>query len=316
MRDIKTRETRAGSVKTIDRAALLGDKMKQATLRNKEQIGGFDHAGEQNETNYAEEKTFAIVDDSLSSVGHATVTGVTRGREFKKTRDKRKLAHIANITYQNGKKEYGNKAVPYEKVTNSESGLTKTASISYLNGKSKVGEKVENSRLFTEMVSGKDTGRVKVSFVPKTSKVTGLWESGKTTPLTSGLSREKAETVLKRQYQTRKAIESIRKKAKKTGKGFLAAVRKAVESSKSIVGSLSVAGSIALIAIIVCTFFGSTFYILGDESSSDFVPGGFEGIGNEAIVEVAAAQVGNKGFFSVSVSSETAGVSNVLGLNW
>ena len=109
------------------------------------------------------------------------------------------------------------------------------------------------------------------------------------------MSKEKAEAVLKRQYQVKKATDSMRKRAEKAGKGFLVAVRRAVTSSKMLVGSLSVAGSIALIAIIVCTFFGSAFYILGDESNPDYIPGEFVGVGNEAIVEVASQQVGNVG---------------------
>ena len=145
------------------------------------------------------------------------------------------------------------------------------------------------------MVSDNDNSRMRISFAPKYGKVTDFQEYGKTATLTQERPNKKAESVLKRQYRMRKARDSIRRKTEKAGKGFLAAVRKAVESTKFIAGSLSVAGSIALIAIIVCTFFGSAFYILGDDSSSDFVPGGFEGIGNEAIVEVAASQVGNKG---------------------
>ena len=57
---------------------------------------------------------------------------------------------------------------------------------------------------------------------------------------------------------------------------------------------LSIAGSFAIISIIVCTFFGSAFYILGDENS-EYIPEGFEGIGDAGIVEVAASQIGNVG---------------------
>ena len=110
-----------------------------------------------------------------------------------------------------------------------------------------------------------------------------------------GVPREKSEAVLKKQYQMRKAKDSVRRNTKKGGKKILTSLRRAVRDSKLIAGSFAIAGSVAFIAIIVCTFFGSAFYILGDESNSGFVPGDFVGTGSTDIVEVAASQVGNVG---------------------
>ena len=72
MRDIKTRESRAGSVKTIDRVSVLGDRMKQASIKSKEQIRGFDQSDDQNETSYAEEKIFSLGEDSVYAAGYAS----------------------------------------------------------------------------------------------------------------------------------------------------------------------------------------------------------------------------------------------------
>ena len=113
--------------------------------------------------------------------------------------------------------------------------------------------------------------------------------------LTQGISRDKAESMLKRQYQIRKARESVTRKAERSGKRILASLRRVIRDSKFITGSIAVAGSVALITIIVCTFFGSAFYILGDENNEGYIPGGFEGIGDAGIVAVAASQVGNVG---------------------
>ena len=296
MKDIKTRESRAGSVKTIDRASMLSYRMKQATIRGKEQLRASTTGDDQNETSYAEEKTLSMAVGSVSAVGNAAASGFVRGRELaEKARDKRIIAGMANEYYQNGKELYENEAVFSENSTNSVNKVTNIGKKTYQNGKLEGKKSTENSKFITKMVSDNDNSRVKISFAPKYGKVTDFQKYRKNATLTQGLPSEKAESVLKRQYRMRKARDNIRRRTEKAGRGFLTAVRKAVESTKFIVGSLSVAGSIALIAIIVCTFFGSAFYILGDESSSDFVPGGFEGIGNEAIVEVAASQVGNKG---------------------
>ena len=56
MRDIKTRESRAGSVRTIDRASMLSYRMKQATIRGKEQARNYTDYSDQNATAYAEDR--------------------------------------------------------------------------------------------------------------------------------------------------------------------------------------------------------------------------------------------------------------------
>ena len=97
MKDIKTRESRAGSVKTIDRASMLSYRMKQATVRGKEQLRASTTGDDQNETSYAEEKTLSMAEKSVTAVGNAAASGFVRGREFaEKARDKRIVASMAN----------------------------------------------------------------------------------------------------------------------------------------------------------------------------------------------------------------------------
>ena len=279
MRDIKTRESRAGSVKTIDRASILGDRMKQASIKGKNQIREADHGDDQSETVYAEEKTLTLAEDSVYAAEHTGENAVERGRELAKmASEKRKVANMATEYYQSGKKEYGT-------VANMASDITDMASPK---------RNVANSAgRVTDLAS--PTGDV-ANMAGKT------YQYGKSrrrvigsASLTQGISREKAESVLKRQYQIRKARESVTRKAERSGKRILASLRRVIQDSKFITGSIAVAGSVALIAIIVCTFFGSAFYILGDESNEGYIPGGFEGIGDAGIVEVAASQVGNIG---------------------
>ena len=272
MRDIKTRESRAGSVKTIDRVSVLGDRMKQASIKSKEQIRGFDQSDDQNETSYAEEKIFSLGEDSVYAAGYASEGTLERGREFAKmASEKRKVANLATEYYQSGNMEgikSANLAGEHGKVANLASDVANLAS-----PKRKVASLASSTYQF-----GK-SGRI----------TTG--SSG----LTKGIPREKAESVLKRQYRIRKAREGVYRKAEKSGKRILASLRRVIRDSKFITGSVAVAGSVALIAIIVCTFFGSAFYILGDESNEGYIPGGFEGIGDAGIVAVAASQVGNIG---------------------
>ncbi len=272
MRDIKTRESRVGSVKTIDRASMLGDRMKQASIKGKEQIIGFDQSDDQTETAYAEEKTLSMAEDSVYAAEHTGENAVERGRELAKmASEKRKVANMATEYYQSGNMEgikSANLASLRRDVANPASEVTNMAS---------------HSGNVANMASQT------CQFGKSRRRTTGSPD------LTQGISRDKAESMLKRQYQIRKARESVTRKAERSGKRILASLRRVIRDSKFITGSLAVAGSVALIAIIVCTFFGSAFYILGDENNEGYILGGFEGIGDAGIVAVAASQVGNIG---------------------
>lgn len=297
MRDIKTRESRAGSVKTIDRASMLSYRMKQATIRGKEQARNYTDYGDQNATAYAEDNTLAIAEDTVYAGGSAAKRGV-QGTEnlVKNASFERRNADNANIAYEMGRKRAEDKAVSsrrkIETVTVTYDAYEASGmKFSDTRNSGRLKRGISDPKPVSVITESNTAGRA----IPSAIRVRSVEKTFASGANRTVMSKEKAEAVLKRQYQVKKATDSMRKRAEKAGKGFLIAVRRAVTSSKMLVGSLSVAGSIALIAIIVCTFFGSAFYILGDESNPDYIPGEFVGVGNEAIVEVAAQQVGNVG---------------------
>ena len=295
MRDIKTRESRAGSVKTIDRASMLSYRMKQATIRGKEQARSYTDNGDQNETAYAEENTFAIAEDAVYVGGSAAKRGA-QGTEnlVKNVSHERKKADNVNLAYEMGRKRAENQAVSFRRKTGTvtdESGNASNVKPGAVRNSGRLKRGISDPKPVSVITESNTAGRA----IPSAIRVGRAEKTFASSANRTVMSKEKAEAVLKRQYQVKKATDSMRKRAEKAGKGFLVSVRRAVTSSRMLVGSLSVAGSIALIAIIVCTFFGSAFYILGDESNPDYIPGEFVGVGNEAIVEVAAQQVGNVG---------------------
>ena len=295
MRDIKTRESRAGSVKTIDRASMLSYRMKQATIRGKEQARNYTDHDDQNATAYAEDNTFDMAEDAVytgESVAKRGMQGA--GKLAQNASFERINADNANFAYEMGRKSTENKASTSRRKTGTVTAELSSASemkLSSTQNSSRLMRGISDAKPNSVITESSTAGRA----VPPAIRVKSVEKTFVSGANRTVMSKEKAEAVLKRQYRVKKATDNMRKRAEKAGKGFLVAVRRAVTSSKMLVGSLSVAGSIALIAIIVCTFFGSAFYILGDESNPDYIPGEFVGVGNEAIVEVAAQQVGNVG---------------------
>ena len=272
MKDIKTREKSTGTIRTIDRASMLSYRMKQAALKAKDQTAGFRSEDERNESAYAEEHTL-----SLAGSG-AVVSGDVAVKSFKESRHVKGVigSRVQSAKATDPKCNFGSDTFDYEKEygnhPKSDNIPAKTVKVSSPIGNDDYGKIPVN----TTNVSEK---HVKSGMKP-TNEIIKQAENG--------------ERILKKQYQIKRARQNAKYRTERSGKKILASLKRAIADEKFMTAVLAIAGSIAIISIIVCTFFGSAFYILGDENS-EYIPEGFEGIGDAGIVEVAASQIGNVG---------------------
>ena len=277
MKDIKTREKSTGTIRTIDRASMLSYRMKQAALKAKNQTAGFRNEDERNESAYAEENTLSLAgfgavlsrDVAVKSFREARhVKGVigSRDQSAKETSPKGQYGTLENEAVTlDPTKEYGN----HLKTGNIP---IKTVKVSY---------PISNDNYSEIPINTTNTPRKYIKGGTKhTNEVIKQTENG--------------EKILKKRYQIRRARQNAKYRSERSGKKILASLKRAIADEKFMTAVLSVAGCIAIISIIVCTFFGSAFYILGDENS-EYIPEGFEGIGDAGIVEVAASQIDNVG---------------------
>ena len=252
MNDIKTREKSTGTVKTIDRAALLSRSMKRTSIKAKDQISGLGSDDGSNESAYAEEKMFGMTEYGAGYGKDAAFSGFKGLTQIGQFRDRSKEEEALRETTEHIMAEKGPDVIIIDPE--------------------------------------KEHAKVMENYAKYANHTPKKYKSGKKASSVA----EKGENTLKRQYRTRRAREAFGKNAEKSGKKILASLKRAVQNEKVIVAALAIAGSIALVSIIVCTFFGSAFYILGDEDSG-YILGDFEGIGDAGIVEVAASQIGNIG---------------------
>ena len=93
MSKIKTREIAEKSIKTLDKAAVAGERMKNTYIRTKESAVGSVSTGQESANEYAGNKVEYAAEDVSREVVHDTGTGaqkaMQRGREaFKKQREK------------------------------------------------------------------------------------------------------------------------------------------------------------------------------------------------------------------------------------
>lgn len=266
MKDIKTREKSIGTIKTIDRASMLSYRMKQASVKAKGQVAGSRAEDERNESAYAEEKTLGLAESSAVLSKDAAVKGFRETRHAKGfIGSKVQSAKLPSPKCQNGTLETGDIGKEYSEYIKAGKGAYTIRNDYY-----------DKNPLNTTKVAEKHI------------------KSGRETTNKAIKQAENREKILKKQYQKRRARQNAKYRSEKSGKKILASLKRAIEDEKFMAAVLAIAGSIAIISIIVCTFFGSAFYILGDENS-EYIPEGFEGIGDAGIVEVAASQIGNVG---------------------
>ena len=103
MRDIKTREKYTGTIKTIDRASMLSHRMKQASIKAKDQAKNYSQDNEHNEVSYAEENTLSIAEGAVVTTEQIVRVGKDSVIKSAKTSQNRnEIARMARDTYQFG----------------------------------------------------------------------------------------------------------------------------------------------------------------------------------------------------------------------
>ena len=272
MKDIKTREKSIGTVRTIDRASMLSYRMKQAALKAKNQTAGFRDEDERNESAYAEENTLSLAGSGAIVSGDVAVKGFKEARHAKDAIES--IAQSAKTTDPkwNFRSDTFDPEKKYRNHLKSDNIPTKIVKVS-------------------SPISNDNYGKTPIN----TTNAPGKHIESGTKPTNEAIKQvENGEKILKKQYQIRRARQNAKYRTEKSGKKILASLKRAIADEKFMTAVLTIAGSIAIVSIIVCTFFGSAFYILGDENS-EYIPEGFEGIGDAGIVEVAASQIGNVG---------------------
>lgn len=101
MPDIKTRETRSKGIKAIDKAAVAGERMRDAFIRTKDQASNLMDDGHASPAEYADDKIQYAMEDTAQAVGHEVERGT------KKTVDRVKEARRQHKEIKKASKETG-----------------------------------------------------------------------------------------------------------------------------------------------------------------------------------------------------------------
>ena len=299
MADIKTRDAVKGTIKTLDKAAIAGRRMKSAYAKTKDKAEQGYYAEENSPTEYAADKVShasgRIKDEGIHQFNKQGQKNAEATREnIGKAKDK-----IADFKAKRAKKAaeqktMRNKAGQNAMRTMGQDGLQEiqgTASrpaVSAAPVKTETPQTAANSLIKTRQ-QGKRTIKTTARNAEKTVKTTAkgtvkATEKGvKTAKATSKTAIKTTEQTAKAAQKTAKASAKAAQKAaqtakvtakataeatKATVKATIAAVRAIIAGTKALISALIAGGWIAIVILLIVVLLGCAVSLFGGGSDS------------------------------------------------
>ena len=299
MADIKTRDAVKGTIKTLDKAAVAGERMKSAYTKTKDKAEQGYYAEENSPTEYAADKVShasgRIKDEGIHQFNKQGQKNAEATREnIGKAKDK-----IADFKAKRAKKAaeqktMRNKAGQNAMRTMGQDGLQEiqgTASrpaVSATSTKTETPQTAANSLIKTRQ-QGKRTIKTTARNAEKTVKTTAKGtvkaaEKGvKTAKATSKTAIKTTEQTARTAQKTAKASAKAAQKAAQTAKATakataeatkatvkvtIAAVKAIIAGTKALVSALIAGGWIAVVIILIVVLLGCAVSLFGGGSDS------------------------------------------------
>ena len=302
MADIKTRDAVKGTIKTLDKAAIAGRRMKSAYAKTKDKAEQGYYAEENSPTEYAADKVShasgRIKDEGIHQFNkqgqkNAQITRENIGKakdkiaDFKAKRAKKAAEQktMRNKAGQNAMRTMGQDGLQEIQGTASRPAVSATSAAS---AKTETPQTAANSLIKTRQ-QGKRTIKTTVRNAEKTVKTTAkgtvkATEKGvKTAKATSKTAIKTTEQTAKAAQKTAKASAKAAQKAaqtakatakataeatKATVKATIAAVKAIIAGTKALISALIAGGWIAVVIILIVVLLGCAVSLFGGGSDS------------------------------------------------
>ena len=302
MADIKTRDAVKGTIKTLDKAAIAGRRMKSAYAKTKDKAEQGYYAEEDSPTEYAADKVShasgRIKDEGIHQFNkqgqknaEATRENIGKAKDkiadFKAKRAKKAAEQktMRNKAGQNAMRTMGQDGLQEIQGTASRPAVSATSAAS---AKTETPQTAANSLIKTRQ-QGKRTIKTTVRNAEKTVKTTAKGtvkaaEKGvKTAKATSKTAIKTTEQTAKAAQKTAKASAKAAQKAAQTAKATakataeatkgtvkatIAAVRAIIAGTKALISALIAGGWIAVVIILIVVLLGCAVSLFGGGSGS------------------------------------------------
>lgn len=281
MADIKTRDMVKGTIKTIDKATVASERMKQAYISTKERAENSTYAAENSADEYASDRFERGIDATVHEGIHQFDKSGRKGVETTKDSIHKAKDGIDRFKEKRAKKafemqseKFGGKAAKTAERTARQTG-------------SKTVKTAEKSTTKTIKQSASSAGKKTIKTVGKSGKTAA--KSVKTAERTAKTAikttKQAAKAAQKTAQASAKAAQKAAQAAKATAKAAVAAIKVAVKATiaavkaiiagvKALVAAIAAGGWVAVVVILViclvALILGSVFGIFfsGEDSGT------------------------------------------------
>ncbi len=268
MPDIKTRETGSKGIKAIDKAAVAGERMRDAFIRTKDQASNLMDDGHTSPAEYADDKIQYAMEDTAQAVGHEVERGT------KKTVDRVKDARRQHKEIKKASKETGDTVKEGAKQVERGSTRVRRAQKQTIKSTNRAGKTIKQTAKSTGQATAKTAkGTVKttqkgIKTAQQTSKA-AVKTAEATAKATKAAAQATAKAARAAAHAAKVAAKAIIAAAKVAAKAIAAAAKAIAAAIKALVAAIAAGGWVAVVIIVVICLIAAIVACFGIFFSSE-----------------------------------------------
>ena len=274
MADIKTRDTVKGTIKTLDKAAIAGQKMKQAYIATKDKAEHSVNAKENTAEEYAADKTEAGIDEIAHKGAYAFNKAGRKG-----VQETKKNIQSAKDGIQRFKQQRAEKSINVQRTQGRTTTVASSSAQTQTSSAIKTLEKPEKMVKQSATSAGKKNIKLASKEAAKTTqRLVKTAEhtakaSIKTSQQTAKAAQKTAQATVKASQKAAQAAKATAKATanavKAAAKATIATVKAIIAGTKALVAAIAAGGWIAVVIIMIVVLLGSAVAMFGGGSESN-----------------------------------------------
>ena len=274
MADIKTRDTVKGTIKTLDKAAIAGQKMKQAYIATKDKAEHSVNAKENTAEEYAADKTEAGIDEIAHKGAYAFNKAGRKG-----VQETKKNIQSAKDGIQRFKQQRAEKSINVQRAQGRTTTVCSSSAQTQTSSAIKTLEKPEKMVKQSATSAGKKNIKLASKEAAKTTQRSvktaehTAKASIKTSQQTAKAAQKTAQATVKASQKAAQAAKATAKATanavKAAAKATIATVKATIAGTKALVAAIAAGGWIAVVIIMIVVLLGSAVAMFGGGSESN-----------------------------------------------
>ena len=274
MADIKIRDTVKGTIKALDKAAIAGQKMKQAYIATKDKAEHSVNAKENTAEEYAADKTEAEIDEIAHKGAYAFNKAGRKG-----VQETKKNIQSAKDGIQRFKQQRAEKSINVQRAQG------RTTTVGSSSAQTQTSSAIKTLKKPEKMVkqSATSAGKKNIKLASKEAAKTTQRSvktaedtakaSFKTSQQTAKAAQKTAQATVKASQKAAQAAKATAKATanavKAAAKATIATVKAIIAGTKALVAAIAAGGWIAVVIIMIVVLLGSAVAMFGGGSESN-----------------------------------------------